>query len=191
MDGSGEKIRAFICFKLPEDIRQLVYREATRKLQATDTRCSWVTPDRMHLTLKFLGDVPSGRIPEIASALEEALEGRSLVSLSLGEIGKFGGRIPRVIWAGVEGDIDNLAEIASSVDEAMAGLGFEREKRRYSPHLTLARVRKTRGIDRLLAAMEEISLPPEEFEIGKVILMKSELTPHGSVYTPLAEFELQ
>ena len=184
------KIRAFVCLELPENIRAAVDRHITGPLKETGVKCSWVKPDNIHLTLKFLGDVPEKMIPKITDTLKEAISKYRRGKYSLSKVGTFGGRRPRVVWAGIDGNIEAIAEMAKSIDNAMAKLGFEREKRKFSPHFTVGRIRKPQGTDRLLSRIKGIKVPSDEFDLGKVILMKSVLSPGGSIYTPLAEFVL-
>ncbi len=183
-------IRTFICLELPEDIQTAIDKIVARPLKQTGVKCSWVKPGNIHLTLKFLGDVSQSSLPKIAEALKEVVIGHQANTLSLSQIGTFGGRNPRVVWVGLDGELGPLQELAKSVDKAMGECGFEREKRRFSPHLTIARIRKSKNTDKLLEKIKEIDLPKISFILDTLILMKSELSPSGSIYTPLEEFKL-
>ena len=99
----------------------------------------WVRPEGIHLTLKFLGNVEEHRVPSITDALAKATEAFELTIQPSG-VGGFGGRRIRVVWVGLEGDVERLAALATRVDEACGALGFERERRPFAAHLTLARV---------------------------------------------------
>ncbi|MCD6501955.1 RNA 2',3'-cyclic phosphodiesterase [bacterium] len=190
MKESDEKVRAFICLELPEHVKKTIGREAIAPLERLDARCSWVKPDNLHLTLKFLGDIPETLVPKLAAVLEKVVAKYHPISLSLKNVGTFGGRTPRVVWVGLEGELKSLAEMAKAVDRATSELGFAREKRRFAAHLTIARVRGPRGTERLVEEAGRIKLPADCFSLDRMILMKSTLSPRGSIYEPLAEFDL-
>ncbi|RKZ31030.1 RNA 2',3'-cyclic phosphodiesterase [bacterium] len=185
------KIRSFICLEIPKNIRETIDRNVTRQLKDCGVKCSWVKPENIHITLKFLGDIPEKIVPKISEILEKTVGDYNAISLSLGKVGKFGGRTPRVIWVGNVGETEALKSLAESVDKSLLSIGFKREKRKFSPHLTIGRVRNPKGTDKLLRLIDEIELPETNFVVKRVILMKSELSPGGSIYTPLAEFELK
>jgi 2'-5' RNA ligase len=96
-----------------------------------------------------------------------------------------------VLWIGVEAGSAELRRLARSTDEALAGLGFDREKRPYSPHLTLGRVRSADGIQSTLDAMHRSGFDGGSFEVSDVFVMRSELKPTGAVYSSLEVIKLQ
>jgi len=189
-------IRSFIAIELPDTLKnELSVLEAGLKKRSPDV-VKWVDQQSMHLTLKFLGAVPEENIEEILMAIEEAAVGIVPFSLELRGVGAFPNlnRV-QVIWAGVYGEIDKLAALQKMVDNNTAQLGFPGEERAFSPHLTLGRVRN-------------YTLPEERQKIGKILadtsfaalgsakvqsvsLMKSQLTPHGAVYSRLGEIKLK
>lgn len=188
-------IRCFICLELPREIREIIDSHATAILRKTGARCSFVRADNLHLTLKFLGDVEERRIGELSRALESTFEkaigNAGAFSLSLENVGSFGGKSPRVVWVGLGGETERLSALAESIDKAFALHGFEREKRPFKPHLTLARVREGAEVEALSKAIREVRLPRREFTAERLIFMKSTLSPTGSIYQPLAEFILK
>jgi len=146
-----------------------------------------VERENIHLTLKFLGDVEDGLLEEV----KRVVGGLSFepFRMTLAETGAFPNlRKPRVIWAGVSEGGDELAAIFGEVEAGFVGLGFKREGRRFSPHITIARVRSGRNRDWL---MEEVLRHRDadfgSFEVGSVKLKRSVLTPRGPVYSTLAE----
>ena len=168
-----------------------------RQQQKADTAGSvrWVQPEGIHLTLKFLGEVPSSRLPEIVRALESALRGAQAPILSLGSTGAFpNARRPRVLWVGVEETGTALGKLVGAVEEAMAGLGWEREGRAFQPHLTLGRVRETAPPGAAGGpgpAFVAARLPPNEaLRHGRVALMQSHLGPGGARYQALHRWDL-
>jgi 2'-5' RNA ligase len=192
-------MRLFVAIDIDEAIRARISRflEGVREF-APEVR--WVRPESMHLTLKFLGETDEAT----AEGVHRALAGLRNASPQVAFRGT--GFFPtprsaRVFWIGVEAD-EPLAELAGKVEQAMEALGYEREKRAFSPHLTLARLgsgRPGRGpedkpnprfrrLQEKLAAMAPPdfgTMTPREFH-----LYQSKLSPKGSEYTKLASFKL-
>lgn len=187
---SENKIRAFVAMEIPENIRVKIDREITSKLRKCDVRCSWVRPENIHLTLKFLGDTPVEAVAKIARDIATAIEGIAPLELRLEGVGAFGGKSPRVVWAGISGETQALELIARVIDDVTFLHGFPREKRRFSPHLTVGRVRDPQNAGELVSRIGEIVIEPEDFTAERILFMKSELTPQGSIYSPLHEFTL-
>ena len=187
----NDKIRTFIAMEIPASIQTAIEGEITSKLRRCNVRCSWVKADNIHLTLKFLGDTPADRIEAIADDIAFVIEGIAPLNLRLDGVGTFGGRSPRVVWAGISGETEALELIARTIDNAMLKHGFPHEKRRFSPHLTVGRIRNPRGADELIEKINRLEIEPIDFTADKIIFMKSELTPHGSIYTPMREFSLK
>lgn len=189
-------LRLFIAIELPPATRDAIGALLARlRREMPSDALRWVRPEGIHITLKFLGVTPERQADEVAAALREvAARGRPL-RLQPGGLGSFGGRRNmRVVWLGVGGETDALAALASSVDEAVAPFGFERERRRFAAHLTLARVRETAPLDeraRLHAALAAIDTPAfTPFTAGHLSLMRSTLSPSGARYDALATFRL-
>jgi len=143
----------------------------------------------MHLTLKFLGDVDAGLIPDVLASMEGAstrFESSSL-SLGLSGLGVFpNAREPRVLWAGVTGDLAELGRLQTLVDEELSELGFARERRPFRPHLTLGRVRdQVKPDDKrsIGETMERARLPGgHSWDARDMHLIRSTLTPRGAIY---------
>ena len=195
-------IRAFIALSLPPDwtaalsvaIASLIasMQQAERQTGA-DAAVRWVDPAGVHLTLRFLGDTASGQTPAILDALTEALAGAAPPTLRLCRLGTFPGRSapPRVIWAGISGATDGLADLRRRVERAATGLGWPPEARPFRPHLTLGRVREraTPPQRRAVASAVAGAPPPSAgaWRADTVRLYRSDLTRHGAVYTNLGE----
>jgi 2'-5' RNA ligase len=152
-------------------------------------RLKWVRPESMHLTLKFLGDVDPARVPEIEAALAAAAGAAPPFSLNARGIGVFPGmRKPRVLWMGLEGQLDRLAALQAAVESELARVGFPAEERPFKAHLTLARIKAPLRIplsEALLSEAGEGESGP--FPVERICLFRSELRPAGAVYTRLAE----
>ena len=138
-----EGIRCFVAIELPSEAKEGLAR-LRRGLERDEHRfVKWVDPGGVHLTLKFLGDIPSKRVAEITAAMEAAIEGISPFHLEVSGLGAFPGLSqPRVFWIGVGGEVTQLARLQQDIDYALAPLGFAKEERSFVPHLTLARIRQ-------------------------------------------------
>ena len=180
--------RAFIAIEI-EPSPEL--RGFSSAIHNTEGQLKMVDLDNLHITLKFLGDTREDIIPEIKNIIANSVEGREPFVVKLAGAGAFPnlGKIS-VIWAGMEGT-DELASIAGYIDEKMAALGFRREKRKFSPHITLARVRGGRNKEKLVDVIEQYK--NAEFgtlAVDKIILKKSVLTPSGPIYSDVEIIEL-
>jgi len=182
-------LRCFIALELPLEIQnELAQTVAALKRAEADVR--WVEPENVHLTLKFLGEIPHPKVLQIGIALN-ALAGQKTIVSRLAGLGAFPNRHrPRVIWAGLDNGIDELRGLQSQVEDIMSSLGFQREARDFSPHLTLGRVRSQRNLMALDETMEAIRPEPLSFSFRHLVLMKSTLTPSGSIYQPIHTVQL-
>ena len=186
-------MRTFIAIEIPEEIKAGM-SETQRNLKSSGSvDASWTRPEGIHLTLKFLGEVLESKVPDIMNGLRHAAEGTGPIRLEVGGIGVFPSpKNARVVWVGLAGDIEKLSRLQATVEETISEIGFERDKRAFTPHLTLGRIKYIRARDKWLKALDEIkdiSLPG--FDVAAVSLMKSELEPSGAVYTELGEVELK
>ncbi len=158
-----------------------------RRFLPLDLKASWVRPENVHLTLKFLGNIHPDRVSEIGHVLKTVAGEFGPFSLSFSELGMFpksGG--PRVLWMGVKDPGQTLPALHRRVQAGLESLGFEPENRPYSPHLTLARIKSPKN-GRLLR--EQVKTKPEVepvvFEVDRIVLFQSELTAGGSRYSKL------
>jgi 2'-5' RNA ligase len=150
----------------------------------------WVAPQLMHLTLKFLGEVDESRIEEITDAIAIVCLEKKIFEFELSVIGTFG-RPAKVLWLGSAEQSAELAALAAAIEQGLSELGFEKETRPFSAHLTLARI-KDSGVDknlrRIVNDFEKIE--PMPIKVDSVCLYKSQLTSDGPVYTLLRKIEL-
>lgn len=183
----------FWAVNLPEEIK-LKLSDIRDRLQTAGADARWVEPGNLHVTVKFLGDTDAGLVAQVADSAVRCLRGFNTFRLDVGGLGFFPGPSgPRVLWAGLKGEVAFLREAARKVEDAMAPLGFPREARKFSPHLTLARIKSSRGAAGLVKAVEAEKSRVENlggFKVAAVDLMQSGLTPRGPVYTLLASVKL-
>ena len=193
---SVEEIRAFIAIELEEGIERELARVQTLLKDKVAAPVRWTDPQGVHLTLKFLGNIPAERVEEIGSALREACQGFAPFTLQFYGLGCFPSlNSPRVIWIGIGGETETLKRLQERVEERLAPLGFPPEKRGFSPHLTLGRVKKyassgaLRKIGEAVAATEVGSLG--QMEVREVSLIRSLLLPDGAQYSRLQVVALE
>ena len=185
-----KKIRSFLALDPPEEVLREIgaVQNRLRKLIEGDVR--WVRPEGIHLTLKFFGDISGGDVANIATVVEKAAEGERPFSLAVIGAGVFPDpHRPRVLWLGMNGDVERLLVFQKGVEQALLQIGFPREQRPFRPHLTLGRIKTSRGLIGLARALEK----GEEYTAGRFVasglsLIQSELTPRGAVYTKLKWF---
>lgn len=191
-----EILRTFIAIELDEMLRIAIGRiQGKFKRQTPPGSVKWVAPEGIHLTLKFLGDTPARRVPEIAAALRAACAGVPPIEFSVEGRGCFPNfRRPRVIWVAVKDASHALASLQGAVERHVAPLGWPTEERAFSPHLTLGRVAKSANATMQIALGQAIEASVVE-HIGSqrataVSLIKSDLLPSGAVYTQLVTVPL-
>ena len=183
----------FVAIELPGEVREALSRLQHELQRHGLEKLRWVRPEGIHLTLKFLGATPVEKVPAIENALAVTLDGAEAHQLALGKLGTFGGSRPRVLWVDLTGHVDAIRRLQERVESAMNGLGFEREARAWSPHVTLARVRPEAAREAAGAiprAMSDVEAPPGVISVRNVSLMRSTLRPSGAVYERIAAFPL-
>jgi 2'-5' RNA ligase len=187
----SQTIRTFVAVPIPGSVRERI-GAFTAPLRRLDADIKWVQSESLHFTLKFLGDVDPGRIGEIGDAAGAVVSGFPAFVLALGGTGCFPNpKRPSVLWIGAMDGAAALAGLAGSVEAALEALGFEREKRPFSAHLTIGRVRSPRGVARTLEAMAGSGFAAGPFRVDTVHVMRSDLQRTGAVHTPLQTLKLQ
>jgi 2'-5' RNA ligase len=175
-------LRTFIAIELPDEVRRYLSQSGPKLTTGIpDKAVRWVAPENMHLTLRFLGDTAETRLPDISAELDAITQQVGPFSLHLDQLGCFPNpNRPRVIWAGLAGDIQPLQAIQARIETAVNGLGWKREKRPFRPHLTLGRFRNQSRSGPVAFSQE---LNPLNFVVTAVNLIESRLQPTGPVYT--------
>jgi 2'-5' RNA ligase len=186
-------MRSFIALEMPPAVKEHA-AGLIRELRSSGAGMKWVEPANLHLTLKFLGEVDPGLLPEVKAALERACAATPALELAVAGCGAFPGlKRPKVAWLGLSGQVEELAGLAEAVQAAVEPLGFAPERRGFKAHLTLGRLRRgkrggkkgpsTAPLSRELAALAGHVGP--RFLGDQVVLMKSTLTSSGPIYQPL------
>ena len=191
---NGPAVRCFIAIDLTSDVRAAIARAQTRvRTAAAHADVRWVDPAQFHLTLKFLGAVPDGRVAAVSAAVEAAVADTSPVGLVAAGLGGFPSlKSARVLWAGIAAGVPALAELAAAIDRALTPLGFPPEGRPFQGHLTIARVRSPRAGRALAAAVEAAGAPAfGSWTASEVVLYESRLKPTGALYTPVSRHPLR
>jgi len=188
---SIEQIRSFIAIELPEQAREGLAR-LRRELERDEHGfVKWVDPQGIHLTLKFLGNIPSRRVTEITDAIRKATQGISPFHLEISGLGAFPSlKQPRVFWVGISGELDKLSALQLDIDSTLAALGFAREERPFVAHLTVARIREgaSPAERRDFGELVDSTTFQDKYpvEVAAVRLMRSQLMPAGAIYTCLS-----
>jgi len=178
-------VRTFIAIPIPEECRKLL-EQMQGDLRACRPDVRWVSVSSIHLTLKFLGEADPEILPDLAQAIESAVETRTGFELRLRGIGCFPNqKNPRVVWCGIDGETECLSELAWKVETACASFGFAPENRDFRPHLTLGRVKGKRNLQPLVDCIKIGSDLECRFEADHFNIYKSTLKPQGAIYTIL------
>jgi 2'-5' RNA ligase len=185
-------LRTFVALPLPEIYQKAMAEIVRRWSPRLKSKMSWTKHGNWHMTLKFLGDTPEESLPDIKKALE-SIEFKPF-AFRAGNGGFFpplAGRrpTPRVMWVGCQKGKTEAASLAAAVENVLEPLGYKRERRPFSPHLTVARVKRAEA-DPWQEIMEDLAqIPWPELTIDRFELLQSVLGPKGPAYSPLAEIK--
>jgi RNA 2',3'-cyclic 3'-phosphodiesterase len=183
-------IRAFVAVEIDPAVVQRIIA-ATDQLRPKISGIRWTPPANCHLTLKFLGDIDEGQIDSIGQALERAFSLFPRCTINAKGLGVFpDAKRPRILWVGIDGK--TLAALAQTVETALAPLGFEKEQRTYTPHLTIGRWREFKRSGRDL---RDVLKDWQEHDFGVTVaheikLFQSILNPRGAEYRCLRNARL-
>jgi 2'-5' RNA ligase len=183
-----QSIRVFCAVELPREIRAAVGAHASRlRRDFPDARASWARPEGLHITLKFIGEVEAARVEALSRAAGAAVAGFSPFGLSIEEAGTFPPRgAARVLWLSVKNESGRLAQLQRRLEQECEAAGFPTEPRAFKPHLTVARLRTPKDAHALSEAHRHATFGPYHFQVSELLVIRSELGPGGSRYTPLS-----
>ncbi|MBN1644261.1 MAG: RNA 2',3'-cyclic phosphodiesterase [Dehalococcoidales bacterium] len=189
-------IRTFMAVELPGELKKELAELEAQLKKSSPLVVRWVDPNSIHITLKFLGEVPEESIEELMLALEESVSGIPPFRLEVRELGAFPNldRV-QVVWVGVEVEIARISRLQQKIEANTEQLGFPRESRAFTPHLTLGRVRneasanERQRLGKVLAGTTVAAL--HGIDVSAVSLMKSQLTSAGAIYACLGRAELK
>ncbi|MCU0914667.1 MAG: RNA 2',3'-cyclic phosphodiesterase [Planctomycetes bacterium] len=188
-------MRCFIAIDIPGDIRAELadlQKELAGQVDVRKGDVKWVEPESMHLTLKFLGEVPDNQIVEVCNLAKDVASRHSEFDFTVRAAGSFGGRSARVLWVGAGLDCPELLELQQNLEDELADAGWPKEGRQFSGHLTLCRIRNSRAGEELGKLIERY----QDYDLGivhagSIIVFESQLTGQGPLYTPLGTYRLQ
>ena len=189
----GQTLRAFIAIELDPKV-QAALGQIQKELKDVGADVKWVKPDNIHLTLKFLGDVSLEELDSIKGAMQTTLQPIKSFSMALTHLGAFPKvENPQIIWVGATADKNSIKSITESLEENLKGIGFEKEKRDFEPHITLGRMRSSDNKFALSKKIKNFQFPagaPHQL-VNQIALFKSTLTPQGPIYETLAKINLK
>ena len=188
----AELIRSFVAIEIPETLKNQI-SEYTGNLKARNKNIRWVRENNLHLTLKFIGEQTPEMTDAIIARLIPINSGNSKFTLSTADTGAFpNSRRPRVIWLGIKSEPDQaLISLQSKIEENLSPLLPDSNKKRFSPHLTLGRVKFEENFGVLFNYMNSYPFPAIAFKVNRFVLMQSLLKPSGAQYSIIQKYPLQ
>lgn len=189
MEAEETKIRSFIAVEIPDPIRNSLW-ESAAPLRKSLAAVKWVERENLHVTLKFLGSLPSEDLKKVTLILKETIPQWKPFPVTIGRWGAFPTmRRPRVIWLGIQSEGDRLSDMAQSVEKSLSQIGFNPEEKGIHLHLTLGRFRKAMDLTgKLEGELSDLSC---QFECQWVTLFQSKLSSRGPTYIPLEKIWLK
>ena len=181
-------MRTFIAVEIPKDIQKKI-GDYVSSINGNFRFVRWVAPHNLHFTIKFLGEVNNSSLDDLKDCVAKTASENNPFWLNLNNTGFFPSqRKPRVIWVGADSGADNLLMVFQSLENHLEKIGFDREVRAFSPHMTIGRVRK----DKKISAPESLpEFEQESFLVSSLALIKSTLTPKGPVYETIHKSDLE
>ncbi|MGB2987478.1 MAG: RNA 2',3'-cyclic phosphodiesterase [Phycisphaerae bacterium] len=183
-------MRLFVAIELSDEVRSGLAK-VQKDLAATCDGVRWIPSHQLHLTAKFLGEVPDRDVAKVGEAIAQAAAGSAPFDMEIADCGCFPPRGPvRIVWVGANETTGALAGCVEAVETELGRLGFPKERKRFSPHITIGRVREDRSGGCLRAAVEAHSFSSMQASISFITLMSSVLSPKGPTYTPVRKADL-
>jgi 2'-5' RNA ligase len=185
------RIRTFIAVDLDKAVRNRTIA-LQETLMETGTEVKWVEPENLHVSLLFLGEVEDRQVVDVCRVVEEVAKEHPSFLMSVETAGCFPNpRRPRVLWVGVGEGTQSLCAIHDALETPLLELGYRREERKYSPHITLGRVKSDRPTMKLASALaQHAGWKGGDIQVRELLVMGSKLTPQGPEYTVLSRAKL-
>jgi len=188
-------MRCFVAIDIPEEIRAELsdlQKDLARRVDVRKGDVKWVEPESMHLTLKFLGEVPDNQIVDVCQIVENVAARHKAFDFPVRTVGSFGGRSARVLWVGAGLDCPELLKLQQDLEEEFAQGGWPPEGRQFSGHLTLCRIRNVKAGEKLADMAKQYT----DYDLGAVraasiCVYESQLERQGPIYTRLGHYVLQ
>ena len=188
-------VRVFCAVELPAEVRLRAVEHINSLQDAVQgARVSWERADKLHITLKFLGEIAPNRLQTLSDAATRAALSTQPFTLALEGAGSFPTRgLPRILWLGINDASGSLTQLQSNLEEECERLGFAPEERPFRPHLTIARIRAPQAARKLAQVHQEFGFEAMLFPANELVVMRSELGPVGSSYTAISRhgFEIE
>lgn len=186
------KIRSFLAFDIPSKVTSKLAK-LINDFSQKERSVKWVAPDKLHVTMKFFGDVEEPLLlDQVSAKIFDAVKGFGSIKLTCEGIGVFPNwKYPRVIWAGFYGETDRIMDLHDKLEGSLSTFNFKKDLRAFRVHLTLGRTNGVLKNSPLVTLVEKLGpIKFGEVAVDKLVLYKSVLTKTGSIYTPLKEFIL-
>ncbi|MFH1777608.1 MAG: RNA 2',3'-cyclic phosphodiesterase [Candidatus Omnitrophota bacterium] len=182
---ANSQIRTFIALNLPAQIINEL-SAVQKNLKDLHGKINWVSPDNIHLTLKFLGSTKTSDIDRIIHILKQTANDYSTLNVELSNMGIFPSlRNPRVIWVGLNEKTATINRLVKELNEKLTDLGFTKEERDFKPHLTIARIKQLNDKHDLSIQLAKSQPQKLSFILSEITFYKSTLTPKGAIYSSL------
>ena len=190
---AGSTWRVFCAIEVPHHVRDLLLEHIQRLRACVPTaKASWSREPNIHLTLKFLGEIPTSSVANFSDAAALATTGVASFAIQCEHAGVFPNlRQPRVLWVGINDSSGTLQQLHAQLENEAARAGFAREGRPFHPHLTVARLRQPQDARALATAHQELGFEPVEFPVSELLVIRSELSGAGSKYSVISKHELR
>jgi RNA 2',3'-cyclic 3'-phosphodiesterase len=189
-NSTKDEIRSFLALDLPGQVTDFL-ENVSNQLKQSRADVKWVNPKSIHLTIKFLGNIKRPTIHEIETTVKPIFSSYTPIQLKVSNIAVSPNpRQPRVIWAGIEDPTGCIIRMVPIIEDAFFKMGFAKEKRPFTPHLTLGRTRSAEGRERLINIMSGLTCDSPVFTIDRAILFQSVLNAAGANYSALSVFKL-
>ena len=191
-----ERIRSFIAIELSDELKLLI-KDLQNQLKAENLApVRWVNPNNIHLTLKFLGEIDAGVSRQITPVLKDSLQGILPFFLEVGGLGVFPNlKRVQVVWLGLTGELDKLNQLQQSIESSLTQLGFTPESRRFTQHLTLARVGNRASLDQRQDIGQLVARTSFDADyrmnVNCIHVMRSQLTSDGPIYSQIGTITLK